>query len=121
MLRTFRRRASRFRRLVVQIATDEGFDVHWAKNRWMRPHTQQRLAGLVLNERPRPARAEFDRLKATLHNCVRHGPEGQDRAGRADLRAHLQGRVAWFCHTDPARGAKLRALFERIEWPESPV
>jgi len=114
----FREQAGRFRRLVVRIVAEEGFDVHWRKTRWMRPCSQQRLTGLVLNHRPRPSRAEFDRLKATLHNCARHGPAGQNRDGHADLRAHLAGRVAWFHHVDPRRGERLRALFERIAWDE---
>jgi hypothetical protein len=112
----FRRRAEGMRILVCRIAAEEGFAVRWEKNRWMRPAERQRLGGLVVNERPRPSRAEFDRLKATLTNCVRHGPLEQNRDGHADYRAHLQGRVAWFEHADPARGARLRALLERISW-----
>jgi RNA-directed DNA polymerase len=112
----FRRRAGRLRRLVVRIAEDEGFRVHWRKNRWMPPGVRQRLGGLVVNVRPRPSRADYDRLKATLHNCLKTGPAEQAR-GIPDLRAHLRGRVAWFELTDPPRGAKLRALFDRIAWP----
>lgn len=112
----FRRQASRFRRLVLRIAADEGFAIHWRKNRWMRPCQRQRLAGLVVNERARPARADYDRLKATLFNCARHGPASQNRSGHPDFQAHLRGRVAWFRHTDPRRGDRLQALFDRIEW-----
>lgn len=113
---SFRRRARRFVALAVRIAADEGFEVNWRKTRWMRRSGRQRLAGLVVNERPRPSRAELELLEATLTNCARHGPEGQNRARLPDWRAHLRGRVAWFEHTDPPRGAKLRALFERIAW-----
>ncbi len=112
----FRRQAARFRLLVVRIALEEGFVVRWEKNRWMRPHVSQRLAGLVVNDRPRPPRAAFKLLEATLTNCVRRGPQGQNRDDHLDFRAHLRGRVAWFEHTDPSRGARLRALFERIAW-----
>ena len=112
----FRGRAEGFRILVCRIAAEEGFSVRWEKNRWMRPSVRQRLGGLVLNERPRPSREEFDRLKATLTNCVRKGPLGQNRDGHADYRAHLRGRVAWFEHVDAARGARLRALLDRIPW-----
>ncbi len=113
---SFRKRARRFVALAARIAVDEGFEVNWRKTRWMRRSGRQRLAGLVVNERPRPSRAEFDLLEATLTNCARHGPEGQNRAQVPDWRAHLRGRVAWFEHADPPRGAKLRALFERIAW-----
>ena len=59
-------------------------------------------------------------LKATLHNCVRHGPGAHNRAGHEDFRAHLAGRVAHVAMLNPARGARLRALFERIEWDPPP-
>jgi hypothetical protein len=114
--RAFRRRADRLRLVVCRIASEEGFRVHWEKNRWMARSVRQRLAGLVVNARPRPSREDFDRLKATLTNCVRRGPGGENRERHADFRAHLRGRVAWFEHVDPARGARLRAAFERIVW-----
>jgi len=47
---------------------------------------------------------------------VRTGPAGQNRAGVPDFRRHLDGRVAWVEHINPPRGAKLRLLFERIDW-----
>jgi hypothetical protein len=33
-----------------------------------------------------------------------------------DFRGHLEGRVSWVEQINPPRGAKLRAVFERIEW-----
>lgn len=108
--------ATRFRDLVQRVAASEGFELHPRKDRRMRRSARQRLTGLVVNARPAPPRDEFDRLKAVLHNCVRDGPASQNRAGVADFRAHLRGRVAWFEHASPARGAKLRASFERITW-----
>jgi len=112
----FRRKATGFRKLVERIVRREGFRINRKKNRWMRPHVRQRLAGLVVNERPRPSRESFDLLKATLYNCVRSGPASQNRSGHPEFRAHLRGRVAWFLQADPPRGERLRALFEQIEW-----
>ena len=57
-----------------------------------------------------------DRLKAVLTNCQRHRADGQNRDGHTDFRAHLQGRVAWAESVAPTRGAKLRALFDAIDW-----
>ena len=62
------------------------------------------------------ARDEFDRLKATLHNCICQGPTSQARDASSDFRAHLQGRVAFVESVNPARGQRLRSLFNRIEW-----
>ena len=62
-------------------------------------------------------RADFDRLKATLTNCVRSGPESQNRDGHPRFRLHLEGRVGFVEMINPARGKRLRAIFERIRWP----
>jgi RNA-directed DNA polymerase len=77
---------------------------------------RQRVAGVVVNERQIVPRSDYDALKATLHNCVRHGPDGQNRESHPDFRAHLAGRIAHNVSLNPARCERLRALFDRIAW-----
>ena len=79
---------------------------------------RQQVTGVVVNRKLSSPRAEFDRLKAILHQCALDGPEGHNRDGHADFRAHLLGRIAWVNSLDPGRGAKLRARFDRIVWPQ---
>jgi len=110
------RSVGRFHVHACAIALEEGFAVNTRKTRVMRQGVRQQLAGAVLNDRPNIPRAAFDALKATLHNCLRHGPAGQDRSARADFRAHLLGRIAHVATLNPARAAKLRATFEQIQW-----
>jgi hypothetical protein len=112
-----RRRAARLARLVAVVAHEEGFAVNLAKTRVMTRGGRQTVTGVVVNARPNVPRAAFDRLKATLTNCVRHGPSGQNRGGHPDFRAHLAGRVAHLAAIHPARGRRLWALFDRIAWP----
>jgi RNA-directed DNA polymerase len=114
---SFARMASRFSAMVGAIAQEEGFQVQHRKTRFMRRSQRQEVTGVVVNDHPAIRRIEFDRLRAILHNCARLGPEGQNRDDRRDFRAHLEGAVAWVCQVQPARGAKLDALFRRIEWP----
>lgn len=102
---------------VAAIAADEGFALHPRKTRSLGRARRQSVCGVVVNERPNLARDEFDRLKAILHRCAVHGPAAENRAGHADWRAHLQGRIAWAAQLNPARAEKLRALFARIDWP----
>jgi RNA-directed DNA polymerase len=111
------RAAPRFETLVAVIAAGEGFALNHRKTRVMRRGARQRLAGLVVNAHPNVARADYDRLKAILHNAARTGPEAQNRDGHPDFRAHLRGRVAFVEMVNPARGARLRRWFARIEWP----
>jgi hypothetical protein len=114
------RSARRFQVAVCRIALEEGFEVNTRKTRFMRQAVRQQLAGVVVNERPNLARSEYDRLKAILTNCVRHGPAAQNRAGHADFRAHLAGRVAHAAWLNPTRGRRLQELFARIVWDDGP-
>ena len=83
----------------------------------MRQGVRQHLVGLVANQRVNVIRADFDRLKATLTNCVRFDPASQNRDAHPQFRSHLEGRVGFVETINPAKGKRLRALFERIRWP----
>lgn len=110
------RSAGPFATLAAAIALDEGFDVNFRKTRVMRPSVRQQLCGVVVNAHPNVARPDYDRLKAILTNCRRHGVASQNRDGHADFRGQLRGRVAWVEAVAPARGAKLLAMFDAIDW-----
>ena len=94
---------------VGAIAFEEGFAVQFRKTRLMRQGVRQHLAGLVVNSVCNVKREEFDRLKATLHNCAQRGAGGESREV-------LAGRVGFVESVNPARGRKLRAILDRIEW-----
>lgn len=110
------RSAKRFHIMVCAIALDESFEIHTRKTRVMRRGVRQHAVGLVLNEKPNIRRADLDRLKATLHNCQRHGPASQNLAQHANFRAHLCGMVAHVEMVNPNRGARLREILDRIAW-----
>jgi hypothetical protein len=112
----FERGTRRFQVLVCRVALEEGFEVHTRKSRFMRQGVRQQLAGVVVNAHANVKRGDYDRLKAILCNCARHGPVSQNREARADFRGHLLGRIAYVGLLNPARGAKLRRLFQRIAW-----
>ncbi len=83
----FARSIGRFPTHVAAIALEEGFAVQHRKTRVMRRGCRQRAAGVVINDKINMPRDDYDRLKAILCNCVRHGPQGQNRAGVPDFRA----------------------------------
>jgi hypothetical protein len=112
----FARGVDRFAAHAAAIVREEGFTVNHRKTRIMRQGVRQQLAGLVVNERPNVKRSDFDRLKAVLTNCARSGPDGQNREGHPQFRAHLEGRVNFVVTINSARGKQLRALFDRIRW-----
>ncbi len=100
------------------IAREEGFCVNHRKTRLQSKAQRQHLTGIVINQRPNLDRRAFDRLKATLFNCVRHGPASQNREGRSDFKAHLAGRVAHAGWLNPDKARRLRRLWEQIDWAD---
>ncbi|HIW68740.1 MAG TPA: reverse transcriptase family protein [Candidatus Dietzia merdigallinarum] len=102
--------------VVLRVITDEGFTVHAGKVRIMREHQRQRLAGLVVNARPRVSRAEYDNLRALLHNARHHGAASQNHAGNEDFRAHVLGRIAWVGAGDEVRRERLLAMAAEVDW-----
>jgi RNA-directed DNA polymerase len=111
-----RDRVSRLVTLAEQIAAAEGFRLNPYKTFFQRSSQRQRLAGLVINDRPNVDRREYDQLKAILHNAARYGPHSQNRHGHPHYRDHLLGRVSYLRHLHPARGDRLLAAFNEIDW-----
>lgn len=111
------RRRNSLTQAVARIVADEGFQLNPRKNRVMTQGHRQKVTGLVVNVKPNIQRADYDRLKAILTNCIRHGATAQNRENRNEFRSYLRGRVAFVAYVHPARGAKLLALYERIQWP----
>ena len=112
----FERRIETFSLHVAAILMEEGFTVNFRKTRIMHRGVRQYLAGLVTNRRINVIRVDFDRLKATLTNCVRLGPESQNRMAHPQFRSHLEGRVGFVEMINATRGERLRRIFEQIQW-----
>lgn len=110
------RALDRFHVRVAAIALEEGFNINTRKTRMMRTGVRQQLTGVVVNRHANVPRAQFDKLKAILTNCIRRGPASQNREGHADYRAYLSGKVAWVKTVNPARGARLARLLAAVDW-----
>jgi hypothetical protein len=112
----FTRRSDRFSIHVAAIALEEGFAVNHHKTRFMRQGVRQHLAGLTTNHHPNISRRDFDQLKATLTNCIHHGPASQNRESHPDFRTHLAGRIGFVEMINPSKAARLRRIFNQIRW-----
>ena len=104
--------------LVGGIAIDEGFRLNHRKTRLRHKSQRQSLAGIVVNEKINCRRADWDRLKAILHNCKKYGPKSQNVSGHSDFKAHMRGRLAYVSWLNPSRAEKLRLLWNEIDWNE---
>lgn len=112
----FERSIERFSIHVAAIAMEEGFHVNHRKTRIMRQGVRQHLLGLVTNRHPNIIRKDFDRLKATLTNCIRFGTESQNREQHPKFQLHLEGKVNFVESVNAAKGKRLRGLLEQIQW-----
>ena len=112
----FAKRAERFGSHVAAVVEGEGFRVNHRKTRIMRRGVRQHLAGLVANRKMNVPRRDFDRLKAVLTNCVRFGPQSQNRERHPEFKAQLRGKVGFVASVNPAKARRLWAIFERIQW-----
>jgi retron-type reverse transcriptase len=92
---------------IRHIADAEGFRVNEKKNRVLRRNTAQRVTGLVVNDKPSVARGDIRRLRAILHRARHEGLDRQNRDGRPQFRAWLEGKIAYIRMVRPEIGAKL--------------
>lgn len=111
-----RARAQRLAQMCFGILLEEGFLPNPRKTRYASNAQSQRVTGIVVNTKANIPRKDFDHLKAILTNCIRFGPETQNRDGVTDFRAHVQGRVAYVEQLNPLRGIRLKRLFDCIDW-----
>ncbi len=100
--------------LVGGICLDEGVALNHRKTRLKRRHQKQRLTGIVVNDKINIDRKQFDILKATLINCVRHGLHSQNRNNHPDFSAHLFGKIQYVKSVNNAKGLKLERIYRDI-------
>lgn len=112
------RRTDRLVTCVAAIAMEEGFVVNFRKTRVMRRGQQQCVLGWTVNEGVSTPRKDYEGLKATLHNCVCHGPKSQNRHAHPAFRESLRGRIANVARANPKRAFKLMQVFNEIDWQD---
>ncbi len=108
--------ADRLIQVVTTIVREEGFLLNTAKTRVSQRSKQQRVLGIVVNDRVNISRREYDQLKAILHDAVRNGPFSANRHNVDQFGAQLLGRISWVASLNPERGLRLRRLFDQISW-----
>ncbi len=113
---TFTQIAQYLPALVAHIALTEGFSINHRKTQIMRQGVSQRLTGMTINRFPNIPRKDYDRLKATLNNCIKFGQHSQNNNNLPDFKAHLKGRIAFVRSLNIKKADKLNALFEKIDW-----
>jgi retron-type reverse transcriptase len=103
---------------VRHLAEAEGFAVNDKKTRVLRPGAAQKVTGLVVNEKPAVPRREVRRLRALLHRAKYEGLDRQNRDGRPNFRAYVEGKIAYINMVQPTVGAKLLAQYQALKTSE---
>jgi RNA-directed DNA polymerase len=88
---------------IDQVCQQEGFNENYAKRRVLRPHQQQRVTGIVVNDTAHIPRAARRRFRAILANCKHHGVEYEAK-GDTHFEDKLRGFAAYVHMVQPELG-----------------
>jgi len=100
--------------LIGSICIEQGFELNYRKSKILHAHQRQKITGVVVNQGANIDRRYYDRLKAILTNCIRHGVESQNIERHKDFSASLLGRIMFVTSLNKNRGEKLMALYRQI-------
>jgi hypothetical protein len=105
-----------FIRNVERAVQSCGYRINRKKLHVQRPHTRQKLLGVILNQKINLPREQYREMRSLLHNCVRHGFESQvERAGRdslSNLHNWITGKLSYFKLIAPAKAQRLRVIYD---------
>ncbi|MBI3185272.1 MAG: RNA-directed DNA polymerase [Myxococcales bacterium] len=100
---------------VRHLVEEEGFTVHPEKGSVLSSSRRQRVTGIVVNRKLSVPREQVRRLRAILHQARKTGLAAQNREGRPNFEAYLQGMIAWVSMVDREKGQNLaRQLAELV-------
>ncbi len=101
---------------IRHVVGEEGFCIQEKKGRVQRAARRQTVTGIVVNEAGKLGlpREEVRRLRAILNNAKRTGLAAQNRAGVADYRAHLEGKIAYLGMIDRSKADALLAALRGV-------
>ena len=99
-----------------KIVRSEGFVLHPDKTSIMRKGRQQRVTGIVVNEKMNIPRADLHRFRALLHNIENNG--WGNRQWRGSANAHLpmsvKGYISFVKMVNPEKGTLFEEQLKRI-------
>ena len=101
---------------VERLVNNAGYRMNRRKLHVQRPHRQQRVLGIVVNQKVNMPKQEYRRMHAILNNCVRHGFEAEYKRAKKEsasqMMSWLSGKVSYYQMVCPTKGTKLRAMYD---------
>jgi len=93
-----------------------GYKVKRKKTRVDRHHKQQKVLGVVVNDKGHMDRRTYDRMKAIIHNCFVFGfekqIEWQKKVNEGAFITWMNGKISYYVSIDPKRGGKLHEKWD---------
>jgi RNA-directed DNA polymerase len=102
------------RKFANKIIESEGFFVNAQKNRLLRQSGQQRVTGVVVNNKTSTPRDLRRKVRAILHNAQKTGLNAQNLEGRPNFRAYLGGLIAFIHQVEPKHAEPLWAALKSL-------
>jgi len=103
-------------RMVALHLKTGGFRLNTEKTKTEPYYKQQRVLGMVVNEKVNVPRWEFMRVRSLIHNCLMHGFKTQysraDAKSTISLKSHIRGKLAFFKNVDAVKAQRLKDKFD---------
>lgn len=101
-------------RFVDEIVKTEGFEIHPDKTHIMRKSRQQKVTGIIVNEKPNVEREKLRKFRALLHNIEVNGWQGQQWGNASHPALAIEGYINFINMVNPAKAKQYQEAFKRI-------
>lgn len=104
---------------VRRVIRKSGYRINEKKTHVQRPHKQQKLLGIVLNQKLNMPKDEYRRFRAMLHRCWCDGFEGvaakMNKSSAGELQGWIEGKLAYFSNIAPQRARELKIAYNQAQ------
>lgn len=90
---------------VIAAVKESGYRINHDKTRVLRPHRQQRLLGMSINEKPNVPKKDFRRACALAHAYRSEDTRGFESAEA--MKSYLEGLIAYYKSINPNKAAQV--------------
>ena len=97
-----------------KIIETEGFTLHPDKTHIMRKGSQQKVTGIVVNQKQNIERSQLRKFRALLHNIEINGWKNQQWGRAANLINAIEGYINYVRMVNPDKGTKFAEQLKRI-------
>ena len=101
---------------VRHVIRSSGYRINEKKTHVQRAHKQQKLLGVVLNQKLNMPRNEYRRFRAMLHRCWCDGFEvvatRMNKSSGAELQGWIEGKLAYYTNLSPQRAKELKLRYQ---------